>query len=90
MLDNKPLTPEEMEEASEVFFRSFEIIQMKMPVDSTTEDVLKVMEYVAKLATKARSDKERDKLTASFGFSKANDNQWLRSDGLASPPSDAG
>ncbi len=75
MLDNKPLTPEEMKEASEIFFKSFAIIRMQMPENSTTEDTLKVMEYVAKLATKARSDKERDKLTASFGFSKANDNQ---------------
>jgi hypothetical protein len=75
MLDNKPLTTEEMREASEFFFESFEIIQSKMPENSTTGDTLKVMEYVAKLATKQRSDREREKLRVSFGFSKKSDSE---------------
>jgi hypothetical protein len=36
MLDNKPLTTEEMREASEFFFESFEIIQSKMPENSSS------------------------------------------------------
>ena len=41
-----------------------------MPEGSTTEETLKVMDHVAKLASKLRSDRQRDKITEKFGFSK--------------------
>ena len=70
MLETKPLTPTEMSEAADMFFECLGIVRDGMPEGSTVDDTLKVMEHVAKLATKLRNDRERDKLTEKFGFSK--------------------
>ena len=70
MLDTKPLTPAEISEAADLFFECFGIVQKGMPEGSTTEETLKIMEHVAKLASKLRSDRQRDKITEKFGFSK--------------------
>jgi hypothetical protein len=69
MAKDKPLSKEEVQEAADLFFESFAIIRTGMPDGSTTEDTLKVLEYVAKLAIKMRIDREREKLS-SFGYMK--------------------
>ena len=63
-----PLTKEEMEKAAEVFFPLFNVIHSRMPETATTEDTLKVMEAVAKLGHKQRSDKKNS--IGPFGFNK--------------------
>ena len=70
MLDTKPLTPAEISEAADMFFECLGIVRQGMPEGSTTEETLKVMDHVAKLASKLRSDRQRDKITEKFGFSK--------------------
>ena len=70
MLDTKPLTPAEISEAADRFFECLGIVRKGMPEGSTTEETLKVMDHVAKLASKLRSDRQRDKITEKFGFSK--------------------
>ena len=70
MLDTKPLTPAEISEAADLFFECLGIVRNGMPEGSTTTQTLQVMEHVAKLASKLRSDRQRDKITEKFGFSK--------------------
>lgn len=65
-MNNKPLTPEEVQVAAEQFFPLFEIVRNRMPEGATTEDTLKVMETVCGLAHKLRSEEEKIK----FGFNK--------------------
>jgi len=65
-MNNKPLTPEEVQQAAEQFFPLFEIVRNRMPANSTTEDTLKVMETVCGLAQKLRVEEEKIK----FGFNK--------------------
>ena len=67
---NAPLTAEEMSEAADYFFPLFEIVNNRMPKQSKIEDVLKVMENVAKLAQKSRSDKREKEIKEKFGFHK--------------------
>lgn len=64
----KPLTEEEVTAAAEQFFPLFDIVRNQMPVESTIEDTLKVMETVCGLAHKNRA-RSKDK-AASFGFNK--------------------
>ena len=63
-----PLTKEEMQQAAEIFFPLFNVIHSRTPDNSTTEDTLKVMEAVAKLGHKQRTDKKNS--TGPFGFNK--------------------
>jgi len=65
-MNSKPLTPEEVTQASEQFFPLFEIVRSRMPENSTIEDTLKVMESVCGLAHKLRIEEEKIK----FGFNK--------------------
>lgn len=65
-MNNKPLTPDEVQKASEQFFPLFEIVRNRMPANATTEDTLKVMETVCGLAHKLRAEEEKIK----FGFNK--------------------
>ena len=64
-MNNKPLTPEEVQQAAEQFFPLFRIVS-RMPTNATTEDTLKVMETVCNLAHKLRAEEEKIK----FGFNK--------------------
>ena len=68
MKPTDPLTEEEMTEAANTFFPLFNIVHDRMPKDATTEDCLKVMENVAKLAHKKRADKKKH--AGPFGFNK--------------------
>jgi hypothetical protein len=70
---NAPLTAEEMSEAADYFFPLFEIVNDRMPKQSKIEDVLKVMENVAKLAQKSRADNREKEVKEKFGFNKNSD-----------------
>ena len=65
-MNNKPLTPEEVQQATEQFFPLFRIVNSRMPTNATIEDTLKVMETVCNLAHKLRAEEEKIK----FGFNK--------------------
>jgi len=64
-----PLTKEEIEAASDIFFPLFEIVSARMPDSASVEDTLKVMENIAKLGHKGRADKKQ-KEKEKFGFNK--------------------
>lgn len=64
-----PLTIEEMIEAADIFMPLYKVIADQLP-NATVEDVLKVMESVAKLGHKRRADKLLDEKSMSFGFNK--------------------
>ena len=66
---NEPLTVEEMTEAAEIFMPLYQVIAKQLP-KATVEDVLKVMESVAKLGHKRRQDKRLEEQTMKFGFNK--------------------
>ena len=66
---NDPLTPEEMSEAADIFFPLFDIISERIK-DGTVEDKLKIMENVAKLGHKRRTDKRLEEQSLKFGFNK--------------------
>lgn len=73
-MNNKPLTLEEVFEASDIFFPIYEYIKHRLPADTKVEDVLKVTENVCALAHKLRVQKEIE--TQPFGFNKQKtDNQ---------------
>ncbi len=65
-MNQKPLTPEEVQKAAEQFFPLFDIVRTRMPEGSKTEDTLKVMETVCTLAQKLRLEEEKSE----FGFNK--------------------
>ena len=64
-----PLSVEEMQEASDVFFPLFEVVSARMPDSASVEDTLKVMENVAKLGHKRRAEKKQNE-KEKFGFNK--------------------
>jgi len=68
-MSDKPLTPEEVTKAADKFFPLYKVVHSRMPEGSTTEDALKVMENVCKLAHKLREEKEDE----DFGFFKSED-----------------
>ena len=68
MKDTDPISTEEMEEATNVFFPLLEIVKKEMPEGSSTEDTLKVMEHVTSLAQRLRKQKKRDKAQERFGL----------------------
>jgi len=72
---NAPLTSEEITEAADIFFPLFYIVHKRMPECATTEDTLKVMENVAKLAQKERSKKREEATKLKFGFNNTLNNE---------------
>jgi|TARA_B100001964_G_C13728975_1_gene377949 hypothetical protein len=70
-MSEKSLTTEEVIKAADTFFPLYDVIHTRMPEGSTTEDALKVMETVCKLAHKLREEKE----TEAFGFLKSKDKE---------------
>ena len=68
-MSNKPLTVEEMKEAADQFMPLFDVVCHAMPEGSKVDDILKVMENVAKLAQKNRAEKKKEKADK-FGFNK--------------------
>jgi hypothetical protein len=67
---NDPLTLEEVTEAADIFMPLFDAVYSRMPEGSRVEDCLKVMESVAKLGHKLRSDKAEEEKKLKFGFNK--------------------
>ncbi len=65
-----PISVEEMTGASDRFFPLFDVVRSRMPEGSSTEDTLKVMENVAKLAHKMRAEKKKKEEKLAFGFNK--------------------
>ena len=68
-----PLTLEEMTAAADIFFPLFEHVHERMPSGTAVEDTLKVMETLAKLGHKRRSEKIDEEIKSKFGFNKKND-----------------
>ncbi len=68
MQDTDPISQEEMEEASSVFFPLLRVVQKEMPEGASTEDTLKVMEHVATLAHRLRKQKKKEKTQERFGL----------------------
>ena len=66
---NDPLTVEEMTEAAGIFMPLYKVVADQLP-KATVEDVLKVMESVAKLGHKRRADKLLEEKSIAFGFNK--------------------
>ena len=66
---NDPLTVEEMTEAADIFMPLYRVVADQLP-EATVEDVLKVMESVAKLGHKRRADKLLEEKSIQFGFNK--------------------
>ena len=69
---NDPLTVEEMTAAADIFMPLYRVVADQLP-KATVEDVLKVMESVAKLGHKRRADKLLDEKSIEFGFNKKED-----------------
>ena len=69
---NDPLTIEEMTTAADIFMPLYQVVSEKLP-KANVEDVLKVMESVAKLGHKLRSDKRLEEQSIAFGFNKEED-----------------
>jgi len=67
-----PLTVEEMTAAADVFMPLYQVIAKQLP-KATVEDVLKVMEAVAKLGHKRRADQLLKDKELTFGFNKNDD-----------------
>ena len=70
---NAPLTSEEITEAADIFFPLFNIVDERMPDKASTEDTMKVMENIAKLAQKERMKKREESVKEKFGFNKTTD-----------------
>ena len=66
---NDPLTIEEMADAANTFMPLYRVVADELP-SATVEDVLKIMESVAKLAHKRRADKLLEEKSLAFGFNK--------------------
>ena len=64
----EPLTPEEVQAASDQFFPLFDIVHSQMPEDATITDTLDVMENVCKLAQSLREREVEGSFP--FGFYK--------------------
>lgn len=73
-----PLTPEEINKASDLFFEAFNIVSARMPEGSTIEDTIKCMEQVNKVASKLRQDKEAKIRDERFGFAPTLTDKDLR------------
>ena len=68
---NKPLTLEEVQEATDIFMPLFEEVYERLRIASvgrapSIEDTLKVMEHICKLAQQQRVQTKLDR----FGFNK--------------------
>ena len=66
---NDPLTVEEITAATDKFFDLYSVVRTKFS-EASVEDVLKIMESVAKLAHKERADALKKEVDERFGFVK--------------------
>ena len=68
MKETDPITQEEMQEATDVFFPLLRVVQKEMPEGASTEDTLKVMEHITTLAHRLRKQKKKEKAQERFGL----------------------
>ena len=68
MKDTDPISKNEMQEASALFFPLLRVVQQEMPEGSSTEDTLKVMEHVTSLAQRLRKQKKKEITQERFGL----------------------
>ena len=69
------LTVDEITAAADIFFPLFDIVRNRMPKSASTEDTLKVMENVAKLAQRERAKQREKETKEKFGFNKSDEVQ---------------
>lgn len=67
---NAPLSLEEIQAAADIFFPLYNEVSRRMPDDASTEDTLKVMENVAKLAQRERIKAREEEAKLKFGFNR--------------------
>ena len=67
-MNKTPLTPKEIQEASDLFFEAFDIVSSRMPKGSSVEDTIKCMEQVNKVASRLRQNAEAKVRDERFGF----------------------
>ena len=65
-----PLSLEEIKAAADIFFPLYNEVSLRMPDDASTEDTLRVMENVAKLAQRERMKAREKEAKLKFGFNK--------------------
>jgi len=68
MKETDPITQEEMQEATDLFFPLLRVVQQEMPEGASTEDTLKVMEHVTTLAHRLRKQKKKEIAQERFGL----------------------
>jgi hypothetical protein len=66
MTTNNPITLDEYKEVAEEFFPKYHFVAQELGEGSKTEDVLKVMESLAGLVLKKRTEKKK----VTLGFNK--------------------
>ena len=66
MVMDKPISLEEYQEVAQEFMPKYNFVLSQLPEGSKTEDVLKIMETMAGLAHKKRSEDKK----SSMGFNK--------------------
>lgn len=67
-MNDKPITLDEYKEVAEEFFPKYHFVAQELGEGCKTEDVLKVMESLAGLVLKKRSETKK----VSLGFNKQN------------------
>jgi hypothetical protein len=65
-MNDKPITLEEYKEVAEEFFPKYHFVSQELGEGCKTEDVLKVMESLAGLVLKKRTEKKK----VTLGFNK--------------------
>lgn len=68
---DKPITLDEYKEVAEEFFPKFHYVASELGEGAKTEDILKVMESLATLVLKKRTEKKK----VSLGFNKVINNE---------------
>lgn len=68
MKETDPITQEEMQEATALFFPLLRVVQQEMPEGASTEDTLRVMEHVTTLAQRLRKQKKKEIAQERFGL----------------------
>jgi len=68
---DSPLTVEEFQAAADIFFPLYNVVSSEME-GAKVEDILKVMENLAKLAHRERAKAREEKAKLKFGFNRNN------------------
>tara|TARA_B100001094_G_scaffold240987_1_gene236757 strand:- start:4004 stop:4279 length:276 start_codon:yes stop_codon:yes gene_type:complete len=66
-----PLSVEEFQAAADIFFPLYNVVSSEM-AGAKVEDILKVMENLAKLAHRERAKAREESIKLKFGFNRSN------------------